>query len=81
MLLQPSISEASKISLLIAIMAAINIIVVLPNHIKKFISPTRLLVPNTEPRKSIGSLIKPIDSKIELIGPLVENNAKNNIFL
>ena len=53
--------------------AAISMIVVLPNHIRKFIRPTSDLVPNTEPRKSIGSLIHPKDVRIELIGPFVEN--------
>jgi hypothetical protein len=77
-LLQPSSSDASKISILIPITAAISIIVVLPNHIRKFINPTRDLVPITEPRKSIGFLTHPRDIRIELIGPLVENMVKNN---
>jgi hypothetical protein len=35
--------------------AAMSMIVVFPNHIRKFISPTRDLVPHTEPRKSTFS--------------------------
>ncbi len=59
--------------------AAINMIVVLPNHIKKFITPTNERVPKVEPMKSIGSLIQPSDSRIELIGPFVEKSVKNNM--
>ena len=59
--------------------AAISMIVELPNHIRKFITPTKVLVPNAERMKSIGSFVSPIDNRIELIGPLFENNAKNNI--
>jgi len=58
--------------------AAINIIVVFPNHIRKFINPINDLVPNTVPRKSIGFFRIPIDIRIELIGPFVENIVKNN---
>ena len=63
----------------IPIIAAISIIVVFPNHIRKFINPTSDLVPNTDPIKSIGSLAMPIDIKMPLIGPFVENNVKNSI--
>ena len=79
MLLQPSISDASKISGLIPMIAAINMIVELPNHIRKFITPTRALVPNAVRMKSIGSFVRPIDNKMELIGPFVENMVKNSI--
>ena len=79
MLVHPSRSAASKISGLIPIIAAISIMVVFPNHIKKFINPITERVPNTVPRKSIRSLINPRFIKIELIGPLVENKVKNNI--
>ena len=58
--------------------AAISMMVVLPNHIRKFINPIRDLVPNTEPIKSIGLFVIPIDIRIELIGPFVENSVKNN---
>ena len=54
-------------------------IVVLPNHIRKFINPTSDLVPHTVPIKSIGLEVNPIDIKIELIGPFVENIVKNSI--
>ena len=77
MLLQPSRSDASNTSMLIPITAAISIIVVLPNHIKKFINPIRDLVPNTEPIKSIGALIQPRDIRMEFTGPFVENMVKN----
>ena len=63
--------------MLIPITAAINMIVVLPNHIKKFINPIKDLVPKTEPKKSIGAFTQPKDIKIELIGPFVENMVKN----
>ena len=53
--------------------------VVFPNHIRKFINPTRDLVPNTVPIKSMGLLNNPIFIRIELIGPLVENMVKNNM--
>ena len=56
----------------------VNIIVVFPNHIIKFINPISPLVPRTEPRKSIGAFRTPRDSRIELTGPLVENIVKNN---
>ena len=59
--------------------AAINIMVLLPNHIRKFMNPTSDLVPRAEPRKSIGFFIHPSDIKIELTGPFVENIVKNNI--
>ena len=57
--------------------AAISIIVVLPNHIRKFISPIKERVPKTDPIKSIGLLIHPRDIRMELTGPLVENSVKN----
>ena len=57
--------------------AAMSIIVVLPNHIRKFMKPMSDLVPNTLPIKSIGLLITPIDCRIEFTGPLFENSVKN----
>ena len=58
-----------------------SIIVVLPNHIRKFMKPMSDLVPNTLPIKSIGLLITPIDCRIEFTGPLFENsvNIKSEI--
>ena len=79
MLLHPSRSQASKISILIPFIAAISMIVVLPNHIRKFINPISDLVPNIEPKKSIGFLINPADNIIEFTGPFVEKSVKNNI--
>ena len=60
-------------------MAAISMMVVLPNHIRKFIRPTRDRVPNAVPMKSMGSLVMPSDIRIELMGPLLENRAKNSM--
>ncbi len=79
MLLQPSISDASKISGLIPMIAAISIMVVFPNHIRKFIIPTKDLTPNAVRIKSMASPITPSDIKIELTGPLVENKVKNSM--
>ena len=59
--------------------AAISIMVVFPNHIRKFINPIKDLVPKTDPMKSMGSLIHPSEVKIELMGPFVENMAKNSM--
>ena len=77
MLLHPSRSDASKTSILIPITAAISMMVVFPNHIRKFMKPTNDLVPRTEPRKSIGSFIQPSEHKMEFTGPFVENMVKN----
>jgi hypothetical protein len=77
--LHPSISAASKTSTLMPIMAAISIIVVFPNHIRKFMNPINDRVPNVDPIKSIFSWITPKDIKIELIGPFVENMVKNSM--
>ena len=64
---------------LMLIMPAISIMVVLPNHMRKFIKPISERVPNAVPIKSIGSETIPTDSKIELMGPLVENSAKKSM--
>ena len=76
---QPSSSAASKISGLMPMMAAISMMVVLPNHIRKFINPMRDRVPKVVPIKSMGVSVRPMDIRIELMGPLVENNAKNSM--
>ena len=60
-------------------MAAISMMVVLPNHIKKFINPISERVPKAVPIKSMGVLVSPIDMRMELMGPLVENSAKNSM--
>ena len=56
---------------------AFAMMVVFPNHIRKFMKPTNDLVPRTEPRKSIGSFIQPSEHKMEFTGPFVENMVKN----
>ena len=59
--------------------AAISRIVVLPNHIRKFISATSPRAPATDDRKRNGSFRMPILISAWLTGPLAENSAKNNI--
>ena len=59
--------------------AAISRMVVLPNHIRKFISATSPRVPATEDRKRKGSFKKPALTRKPLTGPLSENRAKNNM--
>lgn len=51
----PSISAASKRLTSMPMMPDISRMVVLPNHIRKFISPTSPRVPATEERKRNGS--------------------------
>ena len=53
--------------------------VVLPNHIKKFMKATKILVAQILEKKRNGSFNIPHDINNLLIGPLSENNAKNNI--
>ena len=60
-------------------MAAISMMVVLPNHIRKFIRPTRPRLPHTVFKKLMGVLIQPMLSSTAFTGPLSENRAKNSI--
>ena len=53
--------------------------VVLPNHIRKFISPIRARVPKVVPMKSMGASVIPRLIRMELMGPLLENRAKNSM--
>ena len=62
-------------------MAAIRMMVVLPNHIRKFISPTRPRAVQTLESQRTGSATMPSLSRIELIGPVsaFENRVKNSM--
>ena len=76
---QPSSSAASYRVGSTPIMAAISMMVVLPNHIRKFIRPTRPRLPHTVFRKLMGVLIQPMLSSTAFTGPLSENRAKNSM--
>ena len=76
---QPSSSAASYRVGSTPIMAAISMMVVLPNHIRKFIRPTRPRLPHTVFKKLMGVLIQPMLSSTAFTGPLSENRAKNSI--
>ena len=58
-------------------MAAIRMMVVLPNHIMKFISAMRKRLPKGRARNSYAG--KPRDSMNLLTGPPLENSTKNSI--
>ena len=76
---QPSSSAASYRVGSTPIIAAISMMVVLPNHIRKFIRPTRPRLPHTVFKKLMGVLIQPMLSSTAFTGPLSENRAKNSI--
>ena len=76
---QPSISAASKVSGLMPIMAAISMMAVLPNHIRKFMKPMMDRVPKVVPRKSTGFFKMPRFIRMEFTGPLVEKMVKNSM--
>ena len=76
---QPSSSAASYRVGSTPIMAAISMMVVLPNHIRKFIRPTRPRLPHTVFKKLMGVLIQPMLSSTAFTGPLSENRAKNSM--
>ena len=59
--------------------AAISMMVVLPNHIRKFIRPTKPRLPHTLVRNVMGALMSPMLISTALTGPLSENRAKNNM--
>ena len=59
--------------------AAISMMVVLPNHIRKFIRPISPRLPHTVFKKLMGSLIQPMLCSTAFTGPLSENSAKNSI--
>ena len=75
--LAPSILAASIIPVSIPIMPAIRTIVVLPNHMRKFIRPMSPRLPHTVFKKLMGALIQPMLSSTAFTGPLSENSAKN----
>ena len=60
-------------------MAAISMMVVLPNHIRKFIRPIRPRLPQTVFRKLNGCLRMPMPISAALTGPLSEKRAKNSM--
>ena len=60
-------------------MAAISMMVVLPNHIRKFIRPIRPRLPQTVFRKLNGCLRMPMPISTALTGPLSEKRAKNSM--
>ena len=76
---QPSSSAASYRVGSTPMMAAISMMVVLPNHIRKFIRPTRPRLPHTVFKKLMGVLIQPMLSSTAFTGPLSENRAKNSM--
>ena len=76
---QPSISAASNRLRSMPMTAAISRMVVLPNHIRKFISETRPRVPTTVERKRNGSLMMPAEISAALTGPLSEKRAKKSM--
>ena len=55
--------------------------VVLPNHIRKFIKPTRPRAVHTLESQRTGSATMPSFSKMELMGPVseFENSVKNSM--
>ena len=62
-------------------MAAIRMMVVLQNHIRKFIRPTSPRAVQMLDSQRTGSLTRPSLSRMELIGPVseLENSVKNSI--
>ena len=75
----PSTSAASNKEVSIPIIPAIRRIVVLPNHIRQFISAISPLALPALDKNLYGVSINPICISIELIGPPSENNVKNNM--
>ena len=76
---QPSSSAASYRVGSTPIMAAISMMVVLPNHIRKFIRPTSARLPHTVFRKLMGSVVQPMLMSTAFTGPLSENRAKKSM--
>ena len=77
----PSTCAASKSDPSIPIIPAIKRMVVLPNHIKKFMVPTRPLVQATLVKNLIGSLIRLRCKRMEFTGAVLPdaNKVKNSI--
>ena len=75
----PTIFDYTWNTLIMWIMGFVPQIVVLPNHIKKFINATIVLTDNVLYKNLKGSSKIPNCINIELIGPPSENNVKNNI--
>ena len=76
---QPSSSAASYRVGSTPMIAAISMMVVLPNHIRKFIRPISPRLPHTVFRKLMGASIQPMLCSTAFTGPLSENSAKNSI--
>ena len=76
---QPSSSAASYRVGSTPMMAAISMMVVLPNHIRKFIRPISPRLPHTVFKKLMGASIQPMLCSTAFTGPLSENSAKNSI--
>ena len=60
-------------------MAAISMMVVLPNHIRKFIRATRVRAPKVDSINRMASPTTPMLSRMLLTGPELENRAKNSM--
>ena len=77
----PSSSAASYRPGSTPMMAAIKMMVVLPNHIRKFISPTSPRAVHTLDSQRTGSLTMPSLSRMELMGAVsaLENSVKNSM--
>ena len=71
---QPSSSAASYRVGSTPMMAAISMMVVLPNHIRKFIRPISPRLPHTVFKKLMGASIQPMLCSTAFTGPLSENS-------
>ena len=60
-------------------MAAISMMVVLPNHMRKFISATSVRAPKVDSINRMASPITPMLRRMLLTGPELENMAKNSM--
>ena len=77
--LAPSILAASNKEVSMPIMPDIRRIVVLPNHIMKFMMQMSARVQSTLAKKRMGSRVIPTFIKMLFIGPPSENKVKNSI--
>ena len=53
--------------------------VVLPNHMRKFIRPTKVRAPRVDSMNRMASPITPMLRRMLLMGPALENRAKNSM--
>ena len=77
--LAPSISAASNMFWSMPWMPAISRIVVLPNHIRKFIREMSTRTGIFRDRKSMALSAQPAESTTWLTGPTGENSVKNSM--